>query len=262
LDSARNVEGGLQRCKLVVGEPDSALAMTATSSILSVRALEAERQRKARIVHQGRELDVSLSCSLRRSSARARRETTIASRFSNRLLETVEIGATSRTRPPDVALNLDTFKQSVESARRLSSPRRRPRRRSAQAAMTKTHVQSSRPWWDDARLLRLTLGLQGATDQDRTTVAVIAKALSGLADNELASLQARLDVRAESQNLGFSAAPGRGRRFCPSCDSCCRRCGTGSRRGRPPRQGHRKALANARYRSSPPTWWRSVARGQ
>ena len=93
-----------------------------------------------------------------------------------------------------MSLNLDRLKQSVEKREAIVVSRR-----ALANDLRKQHDQLTAklaPLVDDASFT-LTLGLQGATDKI-DNVAIIAKALSGLADNELASLQAALDVRAES----------------------------------------------------------------
>ncbi len=93
-----------------------------------------------------------------------------------------------------MSLNLDRLKQSVEKREAIVVSRR-----ALADDLRKLHdklTSKLAPLVDDASFT-LTLGLQGATDKI-DDVAVIAKALSGLADNELASLQAALDVRAES----------------------------------------------------------------
>jgi methyl-accepting chemotaxis protein len=90
--------------------------------------------------------------------------------------------------------NLDRLKQSVEKREAIVVSRR-----ALTDDLRKLHDKLTAklaPMVDDASFT-LTLGLQGATDKI-DDVAAIAKTLAGLADNELASLQAALDVRAES----------------------------------------------------------------
>jgi methyl-accepting chemotaxis protein len=128
--------------------------------------------------------------------ARALKELDAARDELTRAVEAITVaeGTKLKDTARRMSLNLDRLKQSVEKREAIVVSRR-----ALANDLRKQHDQLTArlaPLVDDASFT-LTLGLQGATDKIND-VAVIAKALSGLADNELASLQAALDVRAES----------------------------------------------------------------
>ena len=92
-----------------------------------------------------------------------------------------------------ILVNLDRLAQSVAERQTNSAARN-----ALVAGLRKSHqklAEKLAPMADDAGFT-LTMGLQTAAD--KKDLAVVQKTLAGLADNELSSLQAILDLRAES----------------------------------------------------------------
>jgi methyl-accepting chemotaxis protein len=96
-----------------------------------------------------------------------------------------------------ILANLDRLVQSVAEQQTIAGARQ-----TLVVNLRKTHqklAEKLSPMADDAGFT-LTLGLQSATDK-KDDLEVVQKALAALADNELVSLQAIMDLRAESNML-------------------------------------------------------------